>query len=250
MKKVQGLFEKPSAREKYVQQFDQDPHDLALWKKAFENAIFDSITVPLPYSEAGTFSPGSFPVYSYNFELAPGERLEALVATDSLPSLVFLDLYQQQNDSLVSYDHLKSAEFESGSLRYEAEEAGIYKLIVQPEISASRPFRIHLKKVPVYTFPVAGKGNANVQSFWGATRDGGRRSHEGIDIFAARGTPVIAAVDGRISSTGNKGLGGKQVWLRDRKRGNSLYYAHLDSIIATPGMNVVAGDTLGLVGNT
>src|SRR5665811_2381303 len=54
----------------------------------------------------------------------------------------------------------------------------------------------------------------------------------------------------RDSSTANKGLGGKQVWLRDRERGNSLYYAHLDSIIAVFGRTVSPGDTLGLVGNT
>ena len=53
-----------------------------------------------------------------------------------------------------------------------------------------------------------------------------------------------------MSRTGNRGLGGKQVWLRDGLFGNSLYYAHLDSIIATNGQRVKIGDTLGLVGNT
>ncbi len=121
---------------------------------------------------------------------------------------------------------------------------------MQPEIGATSDFSLKVYKEPVYTFPVADKGNAAVQSFWGAARDGGRRSHEGIDIFAPRGTPVVAAVEGHVSSTGNRGLGGKQVWLRDSERGNSLYYAHLDSIIARPGMRVSPGDTLGLVGNT
>lgn len=40
------------------------------------------------------------------------------------------------------------------------------------------------------------------------------------------------------------------MWIRDQERRNSLYYAHLDSIIATPGMKVKPGDTIGLVGNT
>jgi murein DD-endopeptidase MepM/ murein hydrolase activator NlpD len=164
--------------------------------------------------------------------------------------LIFLDLFELQNDSLNSYEHLVSSKFQQAGLKKEITAPGVYKLLIQPEIAANTPFRLKIFKEPVYHFPVASKGNSSVQSFWGADRDAGRRRHEGIDIFAKRGTPVVAATAGRVSSTGNKGLGGKQVWLRDRERGNSLYYAHLDSIIATPGMKVEPGDTLGLVGNT
>jgi hypothetical protein len=106
-----------------------------------------------------------------------------------------------------------------------------------------------MQKNPAYLFPVSEGINANVQSYWGANRDGGARSHEGIDIFAKRGTPVVAATNGSIGYTGEKGLGGKQVWLRDRKRGQSLYYAHLDSIADVSG-NIKRGDTIGFVGNT
>ena len=44
-------------------------------------------------------------------------------------------------------------------------------------------------------FPVAGK-KAAVGSFWGAPRDGGKRKHEGIDVFAKKGTPVVAISNG------------------------------------------------------
>ncbi len=60
---------------------------------------------------------------------------------------------------------------------------------------------------------------------------------------------MAVLANGRIGFTGEKGLGGKQVWLRDTKRGQSLYYAHLDSIAKTSG-SVKTGDTLGFVGNT
>lgn len=97
---------------------------------------------------------------------------------------------------------------------------------------------------------VAGYPNSAIMSFWGDPRDAGRRQHEGIDIFARRGTPVVAATDGRIRYTGERGLGGKQVWLRTGLfGGKSLYYAHLDSIANVEG-NVDRGDTLGFVGNT
>ena len=247
---MKDVFDKPTAREKYARDLEQDPVALTQWKKVFQNAIFDSVAIALPYAEAGKFSPASPEVYAYNITVNPGERLRVKVDTDSLNTLVFLDLYQQEIDSLTTYEHLLSSSFEAKDLQQEISEPGVYKLIIQPEIAANSPFRINIFKEPVYTFPVAGKGNSSVQSYWGAARDGGRRSHEGIDIFAPKGTPVIAVTEGRIASTGNKGLGGKQVWLRDQKRGNSLYYAHLDSIIATRGQQVSPGDTLGLVGNT
>lgn len=250
MNNVKDIFDKPSAREKYERDVQKDPLVFDQWKKAFEKALSDSVAISLPYAEGGRFSPAYPEVYVYNISLNPGEVLEVSVDKDSLNALVFLDLYRQKNDSVISYDHLESAEFGSSSLKHEVTEPGTYKLLIQPEITALTPFTTKITTEPVYLFPVAGKGNSAVQSFWGAARDGGRRSHEGVDIFAPRGIPVIAATEGRISSTGNKGLGGKQVWLRDGKRGNSLYYAHLDSIIATPGMRVSPGDTLGLVGNT
>lgn len=43
---------------------------------------------------------------------------------------------------------------------------------------------------------VSGKGNAPIGSFLGMARDGEKRSHEGINIFAQRGIPAIAAADG------------------------------------------------------
>lgn len=250
MTKVKDVFTNPTAREKYLRDLEQDPVALAQWKETFENALFDSVAIALPYTEAGKFSLTSREVYSYNFSLNPGERLQVEVDADSLNTLVFLDLYRQEIDSAITYEHLTAADFNSKDLQHEINEPGIYKLLIQPEISASSPFRLNIYKEAVYKFPVAGRGNSAVQSYWGAARDGGRRSHEGIDIFAPKGTPVIAATEGRVSRTGNRGLGGKQVWMRDNKRGTSLYYAHLDSVIATPGQRVSPGDTLGLVGNT
>lgn len=245
---VTDLVTNPSAREKYQREFEENDPALAIWQQEFDQAVTDSITVTLPYSETGSFSSGTFPVYSYEIDLDQGERLQVEVKKDSLNSLVFLDLFKKENDSI--YEHIKSTEYSDTKLSEEITALGVYKLVLQPEIAASTAFRIDIFKEPVYAFPVASKGNSAVQSYWGAVRDGGRRSHEGIDIFAKRGTPVVAVTPGIVSSTGDKGLGGKQVWLRDRKRGNSLYYAHLDSIIATPGMKVKAGDTLGLVGNS
>lgn len=247
--KATDIFAKPTAREVYLRDLES-PQLLELWEEQAELALQDSVSVRLPYSETGQFLPKTFPVYSYEVAVNPGEQLLVEIETDTSATLVFLDLYKQEMDSVVSFEHIESADFESKLLEAEISSPGIYKVVVQPEIESHTAFNLSIRTQPVYEFPVASKGNSAIQSYWGAQRDGGRRSHEGIDIFAPRGTPVVATTSGRISRTGDRGLGGKQVWLRDSERGLSLYYAHLDSIIATPGMKVSPGDTLGLVGNT
>ena len=70
------------------------------------------------------------------------------------------------------------------------------------------------------------------------------------DLFAPRGTPVLAASAGRVRGVRETSRGGKVVWIRDPVREASLYYAHLDSQHVNDGQMVKRGDTVGFVGNT
>ena len=99
--------------------------------------------------------------------------------------------------------------------------------------------------------PVAGVARARLVSTFGAPRDGGRRRHQGVDIFAPRGTPVLAAHAGVVVHTGHFRLGGLVVHTVGR-RGVLAYYAHLDHLRAglSIGEVVAEGDVLGYVGNT
>jgi murein DD-endopeptidase MepM/ murein hydrolase activator NlpD len=87
---------------------------------------------------------------------------------------------------------------------------------------------------------------------WGYPRSGGR-THQGNDVFANRGTPVVAIQDGRVvrMNTQDRGLGGLTVTYRSSD-GSEWYNAHLHTIAAglTVGSSVSAGDTIGTVGNT
>ena len=84
---------------------------------------------------------------------------------------------------------------------------------------------------------------------WGATRAAGRR-HEGIDIFAPRGTPVVSTTRGFVTRVGTNRLGGQVVGVL----GPGLewhYYAHLDAFgPIREGDMVQPGDVLGYVGDT
>tara|TARA_R100000935_G_scaffold43754_1_gene66215 strand:+ start:341 stop:1474 length:1134 start_codon:yes stop_codon:yes gene_type:complete len=246
--KAKDLINNPSAQEIYKRDLKINEELFAIWEtekaKSLEN---DSVSINLPYHESGKFFPKSFSVYSYLIDLHRGDLISIKIQQDSTSSLTFIDVYTLKNSI---YKNIKRSEFGEQVLQFEVEEDNVYKVIIQPEIEAGSFFNIEINRSPVYLFPVSGGKNKDAQSFWGAQRDGGKRSHEGIDIFAKRGTPVIATADGRIVSSGEKGLGGKQVWLRDTKRGQSLYYAHLDSIAPIKNYKVKAGDTLGFVGNT
>lgn len=92
--------------------------------------------------------------------------------------------------------------------------------------------------------PVAGP--VSFTDTWGAPRSGGR-THAGVDMFAARGNPVVAPVDGvvekRFSSIGGLSF---NLWGDD---GNYYYGAHMSGYGAVTGW-VPAGTIVGYVGDT
>jgi peptidoglycan LD-endopeptidase LytH len=99
--------------------------------------------------------------------------------------------------------------------------------------------------------PVVGVRSHDLSDSWHDPRDGGVRVHKGIDIFAPRGTQIVAVADGILSYIGDQPKGGHCLWLTT-EAGTSFYYAHLDRWAPGlyEGMEVQAGDLLGFVGNT
>lgn len=98
--------------------------------------------------------------------------------------------------------------------------------------------------------PVAGVSVHQVADTWGAARGRDRR-HEGVDIFAPRGTPVRSATRGVVVSVRDAGLGGRQVWVLGPGH-ERHYYAHMGDW--APGLKegtvLAAGAALGVVGDT
>lgn len=95
--------------------------------------------------------------------------------------------------------------------------------------------------------PVAGA--VSFSDTWGAPRSGGR-SHEGVDMIAARGTPLAAIFEGTIRRISNSSLGGKSIWLR-ANNGDQFYYAHLDEYgDISVGKKVAEGYVVGYTGST
>jgi hypothetical protein len=123
-------------------------------------------------------------------------------------------------------------------------------LRVQPELLRGGLVTVTLSAHASLGFPVAGVNLGAVRSGFGAERDGGRREHHGVDIFAPRGTPVVAAAAGYVTRVGTRGIGGNVVWMREARWGRRLYYAHLDRFAVEEDIWVEPGDTIGFVGNS
>ena len=106
--------------------------------------------------------------------------------------------------------------------------------------------------VDKHTFPLDIKYRYSFIGTWGANRGwGGRRSHEGTDIYADYSTPVLSASYGVIEVLGWNKFGGWRIGIRDNH--NSYhYYAHLASFAKNikEGDIVEAGQVIGYVGST
>lgn len=84
---------------------------------------------------------------------------------------------------------------------------------------------------------------------WGAARSQGR-SHEGIDIFAPRGTPIQSTTQGIVRKVGENNLGGRVVVVVG-PGGAGHYYAHLEDYAdISPNDWVNVGDIIGYVGDS
>ena len=98
--------------------------------------------------------------------------------------------------------------------------------------------------------PVAGVLRRSLRDTFNERRGSGR--HEAIDIAAPRGTPVVAAGDGRIVKLFDSVPGGRTIYQFDRDDVFAYYYAHLEAYAEglREGNPVKCGDVLGYVGST
>jgi cell division septation protein DedD len=112
-----------------------------------------------------------------------------------------------------------------------------------------KPSRTHvLLTSKGFVFPVYGPHNYT-DTFGAFRADTG--FHEGNDIFAAAGTPLVAVCDGSLNRVGTLPISGNRLWVKC-KTGDSFFYAHLSAYAsdARNGLRVKAGQVIGFVGST
>lgn len=100
--------------------------------------------------------------------------------------------------------------------------------------------------------PVAGVRADKLISNFAEARDAGRRSHEGLDIMAPWGTPVVAAGDGKVAKLFTSEKGGLTVYIKSPDGFTMYYYAHLSRYDEhlREGNPVRRGDLIAYVGAT
>lgn len=147
----------------------------------------------------------------------------------------------------------------------------------EPELARRQGSRVR-QRVGPFRFPIAGASlPAEPELLPGSARSYRGGSHEGVDLAADAGSPVLAAADGfvlradvafadwdarereaalaeavALGHTPERILDrirGRQVWI-DHGRGVVTRYAHLQDVRVVPGAYVFAGEVIGTVGST
>jgi murein DD-endopeptidase MepM/ murein hydrolase activator NlpD len=246
-----------SPHDKYAESLRESTlDDTALgqaWLAASDEALRQPTAVDLPFRETGYMAAAEPAAAAWRFDLQRGRRLVVSVETigTELPR-VFLDLFELEGEPAAPNPVSNAPDVVAGQqlrLEFEIERDGSYILRLQPELLRSGRFTLTAETSATLTFPVEGRDGRSLATSFGDPRDAGRREHQGIDLFAPRGTTVVAAADGTVSSVGLNNLGGNVVWI-NAARGLNHYYAHLDEQLVSDGARVSAGDPIGTVGNT
>jgi peptidoglycan LD-endopeptidase LytH len=232
------------------------------WVLASERAMFEADSAELPIELAGTFEAERPEALGLSFEVRGGRRLYVDVETESHGEVQprggrspFIDLFQVDAGRLEPIERplplsIDPSGPEIQHVEVASLEPGRYVLRVQPEIGYAGSYRVSVRTAPLLMFPVDGMSTRAILSGFGAERDGGARAHRGVDIFAPRGTPALAAMDAFVSRVETTTRGGNVVWLQPLFGDLRLYYAHLDTQLVRPGDFVLAGEAVGTVGNT
>jgi peptidoglycan LD-endopeptidase LytH len=218
------------------------------WEEASRRAVRSGLSIAPSFSERVRFPAGEPHAIAYRFTLREGQALRVRHNALDGGGLLFSEMFQHLGGEI--YRPARTARHGSSDLSFTAHTTGEYVLRLQPGIGGSGLYEITVDGDSPLVFPVASAGLHDIRSHFGDPRDGGARRHEGVDIFAPRGTPVLAAADGRVTQVAANAVGGLVIWLADANGGVSYYYAHLDEHRVAQGDLVAAGDTIATVGNT
>lgn len=223
--------------------------------------IGSTLTIPAAAVRGGTVPPKTGATHHH---VRPGETISGIAARHGIPQAQLIAangitnniIYAGQQLSLVPAAGTAAATSRSYTVRSGDTLSGIAVRLgtsVRALSAANRisdPNRVVIGRtltVPAggSTLPCPVQGQVTVMNDWGFPRSGGR-FHEGNDLFARRGTPVVAVVSGTVAQKTGP-VGGRQVKLAGDD-GVSYYGTHLDAFGISG--RVSAGTVIGYVGSS
>ena len=253
-----------TSRESYEEAFQRlgldDTAAGAAWLAAGREALSTDARAPLPFAERLHFDATELHAGAIVFHAMRGQRVD--LSVDASTTRFFMDVHYlgpelpeaaSRPDAASRVEEARPVAAMprgAGGLTVEPPRHGYYILRIQPELMRGGSFTLEAAVDAVYEWPVEDTDQLDVWSVFGDPRDGGRRVHHGIDIFAPRGTPILAAAPTEVARVSQRDRGGNVITLIDRDRGLYLYYAHLDEQLTERGRRVDPGEMIGTVGNT
>ncbi|MCO5320834.1 MAG: peptidoglycan DD-metalloendopeptidase family protein [Microthrixaceae bacterium] len=189
-----------------------------------------------------------------------GDPVRLGVARELLDSVVesdqdLLERHEAAQENLDGHQRVLLAKMTKLRRQYAAANE-LFVETLQQTLEDARALKAYEAGAQVYVagfvFPV--QGEVEFIDSWGYPRMTGTTSahwHQGTDIFAPMGTPLVASESGVLDRVGVAGLGGMRLWL-EGDSGTHYYYAHLIAFAEgmTDGVRVNAGDVVGYVGDT
>ncbi|MGH2809127.1 MAG: murein hydrolase activator EnvC family protein [Actinomycetota bacterium] len=145
---------------------------------------------------------------------------------------------REENGQLQEQFHSVSAEYQRLRRKLAAAQAA-----APASSGGGAPVKINVSGN--MTCPVAGP--VSFVDSWGAARSG--HTHQGVDMMADYGTPVVAIVSGTITYAAYDGSGGNMLFLSGTD-GNSYYYMHNQENFVGEGASVQVGQQIASVGDT
>lgn len=124
----------------------------------------------------------------------------------------------------------------------------VFSVALRPRVAPSVPGAISLASLPS-TLPVAARA---MTSGFGLRQHpvlGTLRAHNGLDLAAPLGSPIVATSDGTVGAASWYGGYGLFVAL-DHENGVETRYGHMSRLNVVRGQQVRKGDVIGYVGST
>jgi peptidoglycan LD-endopeptidase LytH len=220
------------------------------WLAATRTALDGATPVEIPFAQRALVGAEGVPAV-FAFDGFAGQRLELTLVREPAGNRetgIYVEVFRVVDVlGQALHQRLSALRPSATSLSTRLPSDGTYHVLVQSDVSGDGGYRLTLELGGALPFPVVGARADSVRGLFGASRDAGKRHHEGVDIFVQRLTPVLAVAAGSVMPRQDS-LGGKAVWLNTP--GTSYYYAHLDRVAVREQQQVKPGDVLGYVGNT
>jgi murein DD-endopeptidase MepM/ murein hydrolase activator NlpD len=219
------------------------------WLRETRVALDEATPIRMPFAEIREVASVDSAASAFAFDALRGQVLEVTLARDAATEgAIYVEVFRVVEIlGQPLHERLTALRPSASNLRTKLPSDGTYHVLVQADGTSAGQYRLTLELGAALPFPVVGAKPDTIRSLFGASRDSGRRHHQGVDIYVKRLTPVLAVAAGRAMPR-QDALGGNTVWLNTP--GTSYYYAHLERVTVTDQQRVKVGDVLGYVGTS